>query len=120
MQDTATAFDSASHFLELPEVVTTKPTTLQAIDALLGHSGTWIVQTAKHREEGFRIFLQRIDPGGGLVTQLVIPDKVCTAIARQRQSVNTRSRKHKILTPEDRRRKRLAEARKLIRESRSR
>ena len=42
----STAFDRAMSLLEMPGVLTVKPSVIQAINALLGHTGTHIVQLA--------------------------------------------------------------------------
>jgi hypothetical protein len=99
-------------------VISTKPTTVVATNPLLGHGGTHIVQTV--RDDGkFTIFVQVIDIGGGLATQIVLPDKVASAIYRQKQSLIDRSRRkpRPKLTPEQREQVKLREARKVIREA---
>ena len=99
-----TAFDRAMAFLELPEVLSCKPTTIQAIDALFGHTGTWIVRTGKHPEEGWRVYLSRLDMSEAAVVQLVLPNVVCEAITRQRRSLIDRSRRkaRRVLNPAER------------------
>ncbi len=116
-QTTQPAFDRACSFLELPAVLATRPTTIMANDPILGHMGTFIVQTAKHCEAGWRIYLQAISVGGGQI-QIVLPDKVAATIYRQRQSLVDRSRRKPKpkLSAEDRQRARVREARRVLRE----
>ncbi len=120
MSDNATAFDRAMHFLELPEVQATKPTTIVESNALFGHTGTHIVRTARHREEGWRVFLQVLDISEGGVTQVILPNKVCEAIYRQKQALIDRARRKPTpkLTREERDRLRVLDARRVLREAR--
>ena len=116
------AFDRSLAFVELPDVLASKPTTIQTIDPLLGHTGTWILRMAKHPDEGWRLYLQRMDMSGGEPIALVLPDRVCEAIARQRRSLIDRSRRKAKppMSREECARHRLSEARKILRESRTR
>jgi hypothetical protein len=118
-----TAFDRAMSLVDMPDVLTVKPSVVQATNALLGHTGTHIIQTARDGESCFTIFLQVIDASGngqGEVTQVVLPDRVCKAIYRQRQSLIDRARRKPApkLTKEQRQAAKLREAKRIIRESR--
>jgi hypothetical protein len=75
----------------LPDVVSTKPTTIQTVAPLVGHTQTFIVQTYRQDGQGDTIFLQSVGRDG--TTRLVIPAKVADAIARQRESLTTKVRK---------------------------
>lgn len=74
----------------LPDVLTTQPSTIQTIEALLGSAQTWIVQTYRHREQGDTIFLQCINAEGSF--RLAVPAKVADAIARQRDALTAKAR----------------------------
>ena len=119
-----TAFDRALSLTEMPDVLCTKPTTIQASNALLGHTGTHIVQTARHKEDGFTLFLSVIDESsesGASVVRVVLPDIVCRTIYRQRQSLIDRARRKPApkLTPEQRKAARIRDARRTLRELKS-
>lgn len=121
MSQEATAFDRASHFLQLPQVQSTNVSTIQDVDALFGRQVTWIVQTARHCEEGWRLFLQCVDTGEPpRITQLIVPNKVYERIIAQRRSLVDRARrKPKVkLTREQRDQLRVREARRVLREAR--
>src|SRR3990167_5141521 len=97
------AFDRATALLGMPEVRSTRPTTITEHNAILGHTGTHVVQTAcsfeeevapdgKERRIGkLTIFLQVIDEGS--VTQVVLPDRVCRAMLRQMRSASARPKR---------------------------
>ena len=73
----------------LPGVSSTKPSTVQSILPFIGAGATHVVQTYKDKEQGFMIFIQIVDAEGR--ARFVLPDKVCQAIYRQRQSLTDRS-----------------------------
>ena len=75
----------------LPDVKHTRPTTVTTVHPMIGESQTFIVQTYRQREQGDTIFLQYID--GETSDRVVIPPKVADAIARQRDSLTTMSRR---------------------------
>lgn len=118
MSDTASQFDRALALVDMPDTIATKPTTVTAINPLLGHGGTHIVQSARNAEGEWTVFVQVIDIGGGNATQLVLPNKVAEAIYRQRDAIIKRSRRKPKpkLTAEQRKEKRLREARAVLRE----
>lgn len=74
----------------LPDVVSTKPTTVVTLLPLIGAAQTYIVQTFRQREQGDTIFLQCVSGEGAL--RLAIPPKVADAIARQREALTDKSR----------------------------
>lgn len=122
------AFDRAMSIIDMPDVLSVKPAVVQATNALLGHQGTHIIQTARHKEDGWTIFLQVIDPeDGGTVIKVVVPNKVCEALYRQRQGLIDRGRrkptpKPVFDTPEERKAyyeaARIREARRVLRVAR--
>lgn len=78
----------------LPDVRETKPTTVMQTVPILNQTTTAVVQTLRMEDEGFLIFLQVVR--GDETIRLVLPDKVCQAIYRQRAALVDRS------TPESR------------------
>ena len=118
MNGSQTPFDRALSVTEMPGVIATKPSTLQAVNALLGHTGTFIIQTAKSADDGFTIFLQVADMGDTLI-RLVLPNAVAERIASQRRSLIDRSRRKAKprLTKAERQAERLREARRIVREA---
>lgn len=110
----ATPFDRAMSLLEMPDVRSTRPSTIIANNALLGHTGTHVVQTAYHPEDGFTVFLQVIDTGA--ITQVCLPHAVCAAIRRQMQRASARPKRKP--TAEEAQRAKLRAARALLREHR--
>ncbi len=121
METTASAFDRALAVLDMPDTLSTQPSTIVSNNPILGHGGTHIIQTARQREDGFSLFIQVLDIGGGQAIQLVLPDKVCRAIYRQRQSLIDRARRKpkRPMTVAERKAARLREARRVIRESKN-
>ena len=81
----------------LPDVLKTKPTTIQSVVPLLGTSATYIVQTYRRKDEkddyAFTAFLQIAD-GSGL-TRVVLPDKVIDAVVMQRYALQRKGRRLK-------------------------
>lgn len=68
----------------------TKPSTVKNVQIITGKAETFVVETARHEEFGDTIFVECMDENG--VTRLALPPKVANAIARQRESLTTRSR----------------------------
>ena len=68
----------------------TKPSTIKNVQIITGKTETFVVETARHGELGDTIFIECMDEDG--VTRLALPPKVAEAIARQRDSLTTRSR----------------------------
>ena len=62
----------------------TRPTTLVSVEAILGDSQTYVVQSYK-TEDGFFGFVQMIDRRSG--ARFVLPPKVMNAIYRQREAL---------------------------------
>lgn len=75
----------------LPDVVSTKPSTVRSVTPLIGNSETWIIQTVRQADQGDVIFLERTGRDGSI--RIAIPAKVATVIARQREALNTKARK---------------------------
>jgi hypothetical protein len=73
----------------LPDVVTTRPSTVRAV-TLLGNSETHIVQTMRQRDRGDTIFLEIVSRDGAV--RLVIPPAVADTIARQRDALTSKAR----------------------------
>src|ERR1051325_10609294 len=73
----------------LPDVVHTKPLTMQIVGPLGVGTQTWIVQTYRQKDIGDTIFLQSITDN---TTRLVIPARVADAIARQRDQLTGKVR----------------------------
>lgn len=74
----------------LPDVTHVKETTIRTMTPLLGTADLFIVQTFRQKEQGDTIFLERINKEG--TVRLVLPAQVCDAIARQRDSLTTKTR----------------------------
>jgi len=74
----------------LPDVITTKATTVRSLSSVLELSQTFIVQTYRQKEEGDTIFLEYIGVEGSL--RLALPSVVSDVIARQRDALSGKSR----------------------------
>lgn len=74
----------------LPDVLTTRPSTVRSLVPLLGHSQTYIVQTYRQSEVGDTIFLETVGRDGSL--RLAIPPAVANVIARQRDALSAKAR----------------------------
>jgi hypothetical protein len=74
----------------LPDVTITKPSTVRTVTPLVGSSALYIVQTFRHAEQGDTIFLECVLKSG--TVRLVLPPKVATLIARQRDALSGKSR----------------------------
>lgn len=91
-------FDRTMGLLDgLTGVSRTKPSTITETTTLVGNSSTFVVQTFRQRDEHDpgapskdTIFLVYVDAAGS--RRIVIPPKVADAIARQRDSLATKSR----------------------------
>jgi len=82
----------------LPDIVTTKPATINIVHPLIGVGQTFIVQTFRQRSGEGReatsrdtIFVQ-VASHEGLI-RMALPAEVSDAIARQRESVGSKNRK---------------------------
>jgi hypothetical protein len=85
------AYDRQLGLIEdLPDVLSTRPSTIVDTVPIVGLSQTFIVQSYRQREVGDRIFIQYLDAAG--TQRLVIPPKVADAIARQRSALTKKSR----------------------------
>ena len=73
----------------LPGIKSVKPSTVVSSLPIIGTTVTYVVQTIKTSDMGFTLFVQVVDAEGR--ARLVIPNKVCQAIYRQRQALTDRS-----------------------------
>jgi hypothetical protein len=69
----------------LPEVISTKATTVRALSSVLELSQTFIVQTYRQKEAGDTIFIEYIGVEGSL--RLALLPVVSDVIARQRDAI---------------------------------
>jgi hypothetical protein len=75
----------------LPDVVKTRPATIRVVPPLgIGGTQVFIVQTYRQREQGDMIFLEMVSSDGAV--RLVIPPQVSSLIARQRDSLTSKTR----------------------------
>jgi len=88
---TVSEFDRLVGALEgLPDMVKSKPSTIRAMLPLIGIARSYIVQTYRQRDRGDTIFLETVGSEGSI--RLAIPPQVAEAIARQRESLGSKSR----------------------------
>lgn len=88
---TLSYFDRAIGNLHgVPDVVSTKATTLRVVPMFGLGSHTYIVQTFRSREAGDTVFLEITSEQGA--TRIVIPPAVADCIARQRDQLTSKSR----------------------------
>ena len=74
----------------VPDVVSTRETTLRVVVPMIGAAQTFILQTFRQREIGDTIFLEVVS--NETTTRLAIPPAVADAIARQRDALTDKSR----------------------------
>ena len=74
----------------LPDVISTKATTVRSLSSVLELSQTFIVQTYRQRDEGDTIFIEYIGAEGSF--RLALPSVVSDVIARQRDALSGKSR----------------------------
>ncbi len=74
----------------LPEVTSTKASTIRSIMPIIGTSELFIVQTFRQKDEGDTIFLEAVSQKG--TVRLALPPSVSDAIARQRDALTGKSR----------------------------
>jgi hypothetical protein len=74
----------------LPDVSSTKPSTMRTITPLLGTSQMFIVQTYRQRDRGDTIFLECVSKDESI--RIALPPAVSEAIARQRDALTGKSR----------------------------
>lgn len=77
-------------FHDLPDTIKTRETTQTVVPFFGIGTHTYIVQTYRRREEGDYIFFQ--DVADGKAVQIVIPPKIASIIASQREQLTTKSR----------------------------
>lgn len=88
---TLSEFDRLVGALEgLPDIVKSKPSTIRAMMPLIGIARSYIVQTYRQKDKGDTIFLETIGGEGSI--RIPIPPQVADTIARQRESLATKSR----------------------------
>lgn len=75
----------------MPNVQSARPSTVTTVMPIIGQAQTYVVQTYKDPDEGFIVFLQRVDSEGGI--RVAIPPKVANAIYRQRDALVKASRR---------------------------
>lgn len=84
-------FDRAIGSLHgLPDVISTKATTLRVVPAFGLGSHTYIVQTFRQRETGDTVFLEITSDAGSV--RIVLPPDVADCISRQRDQLTGKSR----------------------------
>lgn len=74
----------------LPEVASTRPSTIKTVTPVVGTNQTFIVQTYRQRDAGDTVFLEVVTKEG--TVRLVIPPAVANAIARQRNALTNKTR----------------------------
>jgi hypothetical protein len=74
----------------LPDVTVARPSTIRTLSPLIGAAQTFIVQTYRQKDSGDTIFIECVSGEGSF--RLAIPPKVSEAIARQRESLATKTR----------------------------
>jgi hypothetical protein len=74
----------------IPDVLSTKSSVLNAVTPIVGDSQTFTVQTYRQPEIGDTIFIQIVNKNG--TVRIALPASVANAIARQRESLTSRSR----------------------------
>lgn len=74
----------------MPDVVSTKATTLRVVPVFGVGTYLYAVQTFRQREIGDTIFLEHVSDSG--TVRIVIPPAVADVIARQRDQLATKSR----------------------------
>ncbi len=77
-------------FHDLPDTIKTRETTQTIVPFFGIGTHTYIVQTYRRREEGDYIFFQ--DVADGKAVQIVIPPKIASIIASQREQLTGKSR----------------------------
>ena len=68
----------------------TKPSTVKVIHDVTGETATFIVETARQADLGDYVFLEQFDKDGQV--RIVLPPKVCEAIARQSGALSSKRR----------------------------
>lgn len=68
----------------------TKPSTVKNVQTLTGKTETFVIQTARHQENGDYVFIECMDEAG--VIRLALPPKVANLIASQRDALTKRRR----------------------------
>lgn len=74
----------------LPDIASTKPSTIRTVIPVVGTSELFIVQTFRQREVGDTIFLENVSNRG--TVRIAIPPAISEAIARQRDALTGKTR----------------------------
>lgn len=74
----------------LPDVTSTKPSTIRNVTPILGTSELFTIQTYRQRERGDTIFLECVSKDG--FVRLALPPSVADAISRQRDALTGKVR----------------------------
>jgi hypothetical protein len=91
MNGTPDSFDRLLGALHgIPDVASTKPSTIRAVTPIVGTSELYIVQTYRQRDTGDTIFLECVRQSETL--RIAIPPAVADAIARQRDVLTGKTR----------------------------
>jgi hypothetical protein len=91
MADTVPVFDRLMGALHgLPDVVSSKPSTIRTMLPVIGASQVYIVQTYRQREAGDTVFVESVSSEG--TYRIALPPAVADAIARQREALTTKAR----------------------------
>lgn len=86
---TVSKFDRAVAGLQGGNNLAAKATTIEHVDPIIGEAETFIVQTIRDAE-GDHVIVKFVDKDG--VKRLILPPKVVSTIARQRDALTARSR----------------------------
>ena len=73
-----------------PDVTRTRISTVRNIDPLVGNVTTFLIESVREKDHGDTIFLEVASREGNM--RIVLPPKVATVIARQRDSLTTKVR----------------------------
>ncbi|MGD0135267.1 MAG: hypothetical protein ABSE57_24740 [Bryobacteraceae bacterium] len=68
-----------------------RPATIKNTEPITGETETFVIETARHEEQGDYIFIERLDKSGTAI-RIVLPPRVANAIAAQRDSLTKRRR----------------------------
>lgn len=74
----------------LPDVISTKASTVRHVTPVLNQAQTFIVQTYRQAERGDTVLIEYVDANGSF--RMVIPPGVADTIARQRDALTTKRR----------------------------
>lgn len=75
----------------VPDVVSTKATTVRTMHPVLELAQTFVIQTYRHKELGDTIFIEYLSVEGHM--RIALPAAAAEVIARQRDALTTKNRK---------------------------